>query len=86
MKHSITGVDLAKDVIQDDLSSNIPTGVKLLLQGPSEDFILGRIFEGAIGNALDKIFTTDGEYNPKRIREQLAKTEFRHRNCALIGK
>jgi len=34
----------AEKIKQEDISQEVPIGVTMLLQGPSEEFILGRIF------------------------------------------
>jgi hypothetical protein len=54
-----------------------PVYVVLLLQGPSIDFILGRMFEFASQNAYEKI-SKSGD------TAIVAATQYRQSNCALI--
>ena len=83
-KHFIESVKNNK-IKKEDISSNVPVGVMLLLQGPSTDFMLGRIFEGALDNALKDVFTTDGKYNNEEIQKVIAENKFHKHNCELIG-
>jgi hypothetical protein len=66
-----------------DLSREVPVGLLLLLQGPSVDFILGRIYAGAEENALDKIYRGDVAGNSD-LAKALAKEELHKRNCELL--
>ena len=68
-----------------DLSSEVPMGVMLLLEGPTVDFILGRIYENAQENALKDVLTTEQRLNPDEVQTMLAQGKFRRANCGLIG-
>jgi hypothetical protein len=70
----------------------VPIGVTIMLQGPSIDFILGRIFEGAMSDAYDYIvkqangmpletsqWIMDGE-----VKKMKAEITFLKNNCALV--
>lgn len=63
-----------------DLSNEVPIVVISLLQGPTPDFILGRIYENAQDAALKGI---DG--NDKKFNEILVENKFDKLNCRLIG-
>jgi hypothetical protein len=75
----------AEKISDEDYSSEVPIGVSLLLGGPSADFMLGRIFEGAQENALDDIYTKDLN-DTNEIRKIRAENKFRDGNCQLVGK
>lgn len=76
----------AGKIKQEDLSNTAPWGFLILLQGPSADFMLGRIFESAQEDALDDIFKTGENLNSDEVQATLAQTKFRRMNCQLIGK
>lgn len=69
-----------------DISSTAPLGMVLRLQGPTPDFMLGRVFEGAADSALENVFKTEEKFNSDEAQETIAANEFRKRNCQLIGK
>jgi len=71
---------------QEDISKEVPIGVILLLQGPSSDFILGRIYEVAQDNALEDVFMTGENYNSDEIQKIAATNKFGEANCNIIGK
>lgn len=73
-------------VSRDDLSRSTPLMVLLLLQGPTPDFILGRIFEGALTSALEDVYRTNGNSNSDEVQELIAKNKFTGKNCQLIGR
>ncbi|MBI1755329.1 hypothetical protein HYR65_03545 [Candidatus Azambacteria bacterium] len=53
----------AEKIKQEDVSQEVPIGITMLLQGPSDEFILGRIFENAQEEALNKVFYTNYDHN-----------------------
>ncbi len=76
----------ARKIKQEHLSNAAPWGFLVLLQGPTPDFMLGRIFESAQENALEDIFKTGDEFNPDEVQRILARSKFSKLNCQLIGK
>lgn len=73
--------------------SEVPIGVSMLVQGPSADFILGRVFENAMGDAFDKIVKEDNSGVPlepakyvhdKELQAARAKTKYLSGNCVLV--
>jgi len=68
-----------------ELGSDAPFSMLLLLQGPTPDFMLGRIFEVALRSALENAYTTDDYYSTDETQESIATAEFWKRNCKLIG-
>lgn len=73
-------------VKREDLSSESPLGMLLLLQGPTPDFMLGRVFEGALDSALKDVYTTGEQFNTEEMQETIAENKFWKQNCQLIGK
>jgi len=71
---------------KDELSGAAPFSMLLLLQGPTPDFALGRIFEAALRSALEDVFTSVESYDSAAIQESIAAAEFLKRNCNLIGR
>jgi len=76
----------ANKIEKEDISNGVPMIMLLLLEGPSEDFMLGRIYENAQEHALEKVFKTDDKFNSEQFQKDIAKSEFRKRNCQFIGK
>jgi hypothetical protein len=74
------------------VSSEVPIGVTMYLAGPSVDFIIGRIFENAMGDAYDDVVKRkNGTLLPTTdwvVDEEIRKPDAKHRyvkgNCALI--
>ena len=76
----------AGKVEQADLSANVPIGLLLRLQGPTPDFMLGRIFEGAVETGLRGVYKTGDQFNSEELQTVVAQNKFRKQNCKLIGK
>lgn len=72
-------------ITQQDYSNNVPLIVNLNLQGPSVDFMLGRIYEHAVDSALEGVILTDGEINDYELQKVLAQGKYEKSNCMLIG-
>ncbi len=73
-------------VKREDLSKGVPLILLLLLQGPTPDFMLGRVYEGALDSALEDVFKTGEQFNSDETQESIAKNKFWKQNCQLIGK
>ena len=58
-----------------DRNEQVPSGFLLLLQGPTPDFVLGRVFESAQENALKDVFTPDS-ITSKDLQATLARSKF----------
>jgi len=65
---------------KEDLNKKVPYFFLILIQGPNNDFILGRAFQ-YIGRAILGNFA--GELNLS-LRQVLASTKFNEQNCDLI--
>lgn len=82
-----------KEVTKAEADSNVPLAVMLLLGGPSDDFMVGRIYEVAVGNAYDEVVKDDEngiEMEPAKwrmdegLKRVIAENKFRSKNCELI--
>lgn len=58
-----------------DRNEQVPSGFLLLLQGPTPDFVLGRVFESAQENALKDVITPDS-ITSKDLQATLARSKF----------
>lgn len=76
----------SEKVKREYLSTEAPLMMLLLLQGPTADFMLGRIFEAAQKSALEDVYKTGQNFNSDEMQESLAKNKFWKLNCQLIGK
>jgi hypothetical protein len=76
----------SKRIKDEDLSAEAPIMMILLLQGPTPDFMLGRVFEGALDSALNNVYRTGETLNSDEEQQAIAKKEFWIRNCAIVGK
>lgn len=65
-----------------DINSNVPIGITMRMQGPSLEFILGRIFEAAADDAADKVYENDARDD---FLVMQARNLYTERNCGLIG-
>ncbi len=81
------------EISEDEIRSNVPMGVTLRFGGPSADFIIGRVFEGAVNAALDSVIKEDSAGMPLKIEDWImdderqaikAQTKYRNSNCELI--
>ena len=86
-KQGQTFVDAVRagKVDKKDMNSEVPIGVLFLLQGPSTDFILGRIYEAAQDEALKDVFGPAGQMNSNELQLVIAQNKFRKSNCSLLG-
>jgi hypothetical protein len=75
----------AGKIKREDLSTHAPVGALLLLEGPSVDFILGRIYAAAEENALKDVYWTREVFNSEPAQELIASNKFTRSNCQLIG-
>lgn len=76
----------AGKIKREHLSTEAPMILLLLLEGPTPDFMLGRIFEAAQESALEDVYKSNESFNSDEVQSTLAKTKFWKLNCQLIGK
>ncbi len=68
----------------EDLQSIAPSGLLMVAQGPTADFILGRVFESVQENALKDVITTESVLH-KELQQAIASRKFTAGNCEVIG-
>ena len=78
------GAVQSKKVTIKDLQSEVPSGLLMVMQGPSVDFMLGRAFESALDNAMRGIFTSNGDLHSDELKKTLATTKYDQKNCRLV--
>jgi hypothetical protein len=78
---------------REEANQNVPLIVLMLLEGPSDDFILGRMFESAMRDAYDKVVIEredglgnlpNGEMRTGALRKIVAENRYRASNCELV--
>lgn len=72
-------------VEQEDLRSISPSGFLMLAEGPTADFALGRVFEGAVENALKDVITSDNVLS-KELQKAAAARKYSDANCEILGR
>jgi hypothetical protein len=75
----------AGEVTREDIDNEVPIGVSVSLEGPTTDFMLGRIYEVAVEYASDSIWDDHDSPVDQDTRRTLAKSRFTEANCRLIG-
>lgn len=76
----------SQKIDQIPITDEAPIAVLLRLQGPTPDFMLGRIYEAAVESALKDVMRTGGNFNPEDLQKTLAQNEFNKQNCRLLGR
>lgn len=80
-------------ITEEDAKHNVPLGVSLRLGGPSDDFVIGRIYEAAFNDAYDSIVKEDASGLPLEAKDwvvdpelevSIAKLKYLQANCALL--
>lgn len=70
-----------------DASQIVPIGFLMVMEGPSHDFMLGRLWEMTVDDALkDIIKDRDGTLLAPEIVRIKASTKFSKENCAALGR
>jgi hypothetical protein len=70
---------------REDVDSNVPVGLVLNLQGPTPDFMLGRIYEAAARNALDSLYRQKSDAAVfEAFRKSVAESVMYRQNCRLL--
>lgn len=71
----------------------VPMAVGVLMAGPTPEFVLGRIFESAAGQAFDDVATEDANGMPlapadyvvdDELKASIATNKYMRSNCELI--
>jgi hypothetical protein len=73
------------DIPAEVSKKEVPVGVLWNLEGPSADFIIGRIYQDATKYALDKLKDEKGNYLlDDSIKKMRAQNEYLAGNCSLV--
>ncbi|WP_146907246.1 hypothetical protein [Arenimonas daejeonensis] len=72
-------------VEKSDINSIAPSGFLMVAQGPTIDFMLGRVFESAQENALKDVITADTVLHDD-LKQSLASNKFVAGNCEILGR
>ena len=67
-----------------DLKEQVPFLFLMRLQGPTPDFILGRVYESAKDNALKDVLTTSDGLTSDDLQAKLAGNKFIKQNCRFL--
>jgi hypothetical protein len=88
------GARESHQITDDDLRNEVPFFMLLVLQGPSTDFIIGRVFQFAYTRTFDEIAKHDAMGLPiekmsdwvtdKETQKTIAHSKFLRTNCASI--
>jgi hypothetical protein len=71
----------AQKIEREHITEEVPIGVMFLLEGPTPDFILGRIYEAAQGDAHNGVDLL-GAAN---VQKTQAQGRYDKQNCRLLG-
>lgn len=71
---------------QKDLKSEVPLYVLWSLEGPTADFMLGRIFEVVVDSILKDVIKTGTQINSNEEQKIISQNKFFKQNCQLIGR
>lgn len=81
----IAGV-IDKKAKREDLSKGTPWMMLLLLEGPTPDFMLGRIFAAAQDSAFEGVYKTGAVHHDEATQKSNAKDKYWKQNCQHLGK
>lgn len=79
------GAYQAGSISKDDIDSNVPVDFLDVLDGPSPDFMLGRLYESIrdyVGEDIDR--NVDDHTSESEVKQR-ASVQYSERNCAIIG-
>ena len=75
----------AGKIEREDLSSSVPVGVLFSLEGPTPDFMLGRMYGSAVDSALEDVFKSGDYFRTESEQALAASAKFSDSNCELLG-
>jgi hypothetical protein len=68
-----------------DVDAEVPVGVLWVLQGPSADFALGRMWETAVQEATKDVYATSAKgIDDQKFQALAASNAFTKANCSLM--
>lgn len=69
---------------REDISKTVPLAVLWSIQGPSADFMLGRVYEVAKDSAMEGLVVKNGEVLDEQVTDMLARNKFQEKNCEML--
>lgn len=66
------------------IMEEVPIGLVLHLQGPTPDFMLGRIYESAQDEVLKDVLRTNGKLNSDEVQALIAQGKYNDQNCRIL--
>lgn len=77
---------LRKELVTDeDIQSEVPIGLTWQLNGPTSDFMLGKIYNTAEDNVLEDVYKDGNDFiESKEIQINIAETKYNRANCNLL--
>ena len=72
-----------KQIPSEIADKEVPMGVIWLMNGPSNDFIIGRVYENALGEAVTQV-NKDDNFNDKTLSKQVAHNYYQKGNCVVL--
>jgi hypothetical protein len=82
--HGFIDALVKSEVPREVLNSEVPWGVLTMLQGPTPDFMIGRVYENAAADASNTITKSEGKGVPSDQWKQIAANEYTRQNCSLL--
>ena len=76
----------AKKIRDEDLRREVPLIMYMALEGPTAEFMLGRIYQFAQISALEDVFKTGKDFHDNSMQQLKAEEKFQKLNCELMGK
>lgn len=73
-------------VSEADIRSTVPIAVTMRIEGPSIDFMLGRIYAAAEEDALDDVICGETECYDDQLQRSIAGGKYERENCELFGR
>ena len=81
----------SKEITPEDFQKSVPAGISMLIQGPSDDFILGRIYQSVSIDALTEVREQDDQGQPLKVpliddakRKVVAQGRYERANCDKV--
>lgn len=83
--HQFIHAAQAGKITKGDFSKKVPQKMLQVLEGPSPDFMLGRVFDKAVDAALRNVLHTGGSSNSDEQQRSIAKNNFQKLDCKGVG-
>jgi hypothetical protein len=83
----------AGTITEEEAQTNVPLAVGFLIGGPTADFIIGRVFESAAGDAYDDVVKEEASglplkmedwVNDNELKKSIAANRYLRANCEIM--